>query len=129
MDGITLAKARIREGVWEGVLKAPAGPLPPLEATLEGQILQGLEIAPIEDRPGRWRLRLPIPAEALNEGVQTFAIRATGDADLLAHFTIVTGVPLEDDIRAELDLLRAELELLKQVLRRHIGQNPGGAEG
>jgi hypothetical protein len=34
-------------------------------------------------------------------------------------FAIVTGEPLDDDIRAELDLLRAELEMLKRAFRRH----------
>jgi hypothetical protein len=37
----------------------------------------------------------------------------------LLHFTIITGVAMEDDLRAEVDLLRAELDMLKRAFRRH----------
>ena len=53
----------------------------------------------------------------LSEGVQTFLIRHDGEK--LAHFTIITGVAMEDDLRAEIDLLRAELDMLKRAFRRH----------
>ena len=63
--------------------------------------------------------RVQIPQAALSEGVQTFLItdRATGEK--LAHFTVITGVAMEDDLRAEVDLLRAELDMLKRAFRRH----------
>ena len=58
-------------------------------------------------------------AAALAEGTQTFLFRLAGSEETLAQFTIVTGVALEDDIRAEVDLLRAELDMLKRAFRRH----------
>ena len=33
--------------------------------------------------------------------------------------SIITGVAMEDDLRAEVDLLRAELDMLKRAFRRH----------
>jgi hypothetical protein len=68
---------------------------------------------------------VPIPAEALSEGVQTFLIREAASGDKLAHFTIITGVVMEDDIRAEMDLLRAELDMLKRAFRRHCLETMG----
>ena len=61
----------------------------------------GVEVIPVPGRPGDYALRVPIPADVLNEGVQTFLIRAADQT--LAHFTIVTGVAMEDDLRAEID--------------------------
>ena len=37
----------------------------------------------------------------------------------LASFTVVMGQPLDEDIRAEMALLRAELDMLKRAFRRH----------
>ena len=114
---VTLTKTRIRAGWWEGVLTG-AGPAPALEVVLSGETLSGVTVTAIAGTHGDLAVRVPIPAAVLNDGVQTFLIRQNG-GDALAHFTIVTGVPLEDDLRAEVDLLRAELDLLKRAFRRH----------
>lgn len=112
---MTLELSRIRAGRWEGRISAAEAPT--VEVVHLDQPLPGLEVA--EQGRGKWRLSLPIPAELLHDGVQTFVIRDTGSGARLGHFTIVTGVPLEDDLRAEIDLLRAELDLLKAAFRRH----------
>lgn len=117
MDTISLTQTRIRAGVWEGILTG-GGPHPPkIEVLLLERALPGVTLAPVPGRPGDYALRVPIPADVLNEGVQTFLIRAADQT--LAHFTIVTGVAMEDDLRAEIDLLRAELDMLKRAFRRH----------
>ncbi len=118
MDGVSLTKTRIRGGVWEGVLKADVAQ-PGLEVRLNETVLPGLTVTPLPDRAGEWLVKVPIPASVLNEGVQTFLIRARAAGETLAHFTIVTGVAMEDDLRAEIDLLRAELDMLKRAFRRH----------
>ena len=41
----------------------------------------------------------------------------------LAQFTLVAGQPLDEDIRAELSLLRAELDLLKRAFQRHVRES------
>ena len=44
------------------------------------------------------------------------------DADAnvkLGDFTLIAGEPLADDLRAEVELLRAELDMLKRAFRRH----------
>ncbi len=114
---LTLSKTRIRAGWWEGVLTGVEA-APEIEVDLRGEILKGVTIAPTQGSGGDFVVRVPIPAEVLNDGVQTFLIRQKG-GDSLAHFTIITGVALEDDLRAEIDLLRAELDLLKSSFRRH----------
>ena len=122
---ITLHPGRLRAGVWEAVLQA--GALPEIEALHQGSILPGLTVAALAGRPGDWLLRLPIPTERLDDGVQTFLLRARDGGQTLGHFSIVSGTPLEADLRAEIDLLRAELDLLKRVFRRHLGVRPDPA--
>ena len=124
MAGAQLTQTRIRAGVWEGNLTG-VETVPPLEVLHLEQVLPGLSVAEVPGRAGNWLVRVPIPAEVLSEGVQTFVIRAVGSDETLAHFTVVTGVALEDDLRAEIDLLRAELDLLKRAFRRHCVETMG----
>ena len=119
-----LTKTRIRAGIWEGVLSGTTEP-PQLEVVLLEAPLPGLTVTPVPDRPADWAIRVAIPAEALNEGVQTFLIRNKSTGLTLAHFTIITGVAMEDDMRAEVDLLRAELDMLKRAFRRHCVETIG----
>ena len=117
MDGAKLTRTRIRAGVWEGVLSGTDAPA--LEVRHLETVVAGLSVTAIPDRPGEWAVRLPIPADRLGEGVQTFLFRDRDTGETLQHFTIITGVAMEDDLRAEVDLLRAELDMLKRAFRRH----------
>lgn len=120
----TLTKTRIRAGVWEGVLSGPTEQ-PVLEVLLLGAPIAGVAVTSVPDRPSEWAVRVPIPADALTEGVQTFVIRDVATEEKLTHFTIITGVAMEEDLRAEVDLLRAELDMLKRAFRRHCLETAG----
>ena len=124
MTETRLTQTRIRAGVWEGVLSGRAEP-PALEVLLLQAPLPGLTVTAVPDHAGDWAVRVAIPAEVLSEGVQTFLIRDTAAGETLAHFTIITGVAMEDDLRAEVDLLRAELDMLKRAFRRHCVETMG----
>jgi len=121
MTELTLVKTRLRAGVWEGVLSGGLGKgeAPELQVLHQETPLRDVSVVADTGTPGTWRVRIGIPPEALSDGVQTFLINDPDGGDLLASFTIVTGEPLEDDIRGELDLLRAELDMLKRAFRRH----------
>ena len=120
----TLTKTRIRAGVWEGVMSGPSEQ-PVLEVLLLGAPVAGVIVTAIPERQGEWAVRVPVPVEALSEGVQTFVIRDVATEEKLAHFTIITGVAMEEDLRAEVDLLRAELDMLKRAFRRHCLETAG----
>ncbi|MBL4927069.1 hypothetical protein [Fuscibacter oryzae] len=124
MPDTTLTKTRIRAGIWEGILTGPASP-PALEVTLLEKPLAGVTVTALPDQLGSWAVRVPVPAEVLSDGVQTFLIRDTATGATLQHFTIITGVAMEDDLRAEVDLLRAELDMLKRAFRRHCLETVG----
>ena len=113
--GLTLEPGRIAGGVWEAVLTGAAA-APAVEVLTGGRAVEGVEVRPLPD--GRLALRVPSPGWALNEGVQVFLVQAGGT--VLGRFTLIAGEAAEGDIRAELALLRAELDLLKRAFRRHV---------
>lgn len=116
----TLTKTRFFEGTWEGVLTGgPGGAWKPvLAVTHLDRPLPGLEITENRDA-GHWVVRIPVPADLITEGVTTFLIRDAGSGTVLDSFAILAGDALAEDIRAELDLLRDELDMLKRAFRRH----------
>ena len=124
MTDFTLTKTRIRAGVWEGVLSGSPDS-PALEVLHLEKPVAGVAVTPVPERAGDWLVQVPIPAEVLSEGVQTFLIRDAATGDKLQHFTVITGVAMEDDLRAEVDLLRAELDMLKRAFRRHCLETMG----
>ena len=113
-----LELSRIRAGHWEGIFASEAEPA--LEVVHLGTVLPDLSVTPAG--PGTWALSLPIPAALLSDGVLSFVLRAPGSEVVLGTFAIVAGQPLAEDLRAEIDLLRAELELLKSAFRRHCSE-------
>lgn len=120
MAEISLVKTRIQGGIWEGVLTAPGATVAPeLLVTHLGKPVSEVAVTPDPDNAGTWGVRIAIPPDLLSDGVQTFLITDAANGDTLDSFAIVTGEPLSDDIRGEVDLLRAELDLLKRAFRRH----------
>lgn len=124
MSDFTLTKTRIRAGIWEGVVSG-SDTAPALAVLHLEKPVTGVAVTAVADRPGDWLVQVPIPAELLSEGVQTFLITEAGTGEKLQHFTVITGVAMEDDMRAEVDLLRAELDMLKRAFRRHCLETAG----
>lgn len=119
MTELKVTHTRLFEGVWEGVLTgAPEDAPPDIEVTHRQAPLPGVEVIARERDEG-WLLRVPVPPETLSDGVQTYLIRAATTGRDLASFAILAGDVLGDDIRAEVALLRDELELLKRAFRQH----------
>lgn len=118
----------LRAGIWHGRLAGDAAPAR-LLLMLDGRLLA--EAVPEVEAPaaagGGWRVAMPVPAEALGEGLRVLVLLADAGpagalpdagAQRLAALTLSAGAPLDGDMAAELALLRAEMELLKQVVRR-----------
>lgn len=127
MTDITLEKRRLHGGIWEAVLSLPedSSGIPRIEVTHLDTAVEGVSLTEVPGAPNAWLLRVPVPPAALSDGVQTFLVRDTDDDARLGSFTIVTGQPLEDDLRAEIGLLRAELDMLKRAFRRHCLETGG----
>lgn len=118
MAELVLTKTRIHAGIWEGVLTGTSTP-PDIVVTHQTVELDDYILREDPDTEGQFLLSVPIPIELLSEGVQTFLISDKKSGDRLASFAVVTGQPLDEDFRAEMELLRAELDMLKRAFRRH----------
>lgn len=126
MAQMTLTRMRLAEGVWEGLLDAARETPPRLTVRHRDEIVGDAET--IETSAGRggikrWLVRFRLPADRLSDGVQTFVIEDADSGDALAHETLIAGDGLENDLRAEVDLLRAELDMLKRAFRRHCTED------
>jgi len=121
-----LTRIRMREGRWHGLLEGATGGMPRLGLWQDGRRLATPELTPEGGgESGRYIVAAPIPAEEIREGVLTFLIRDEDSEQTLAHFSLVAGGALEDDLRAEIALLRDELDLLKAAFRRHCAESRG----
>jgi hypothetical protein len=119
MSDTQFVQARLLAGTWEARVIGTDGP-PRLAVTYLGQPLDTVAVTPEGD--GAWRVRVAVPPAAISDGVQTFLVTDADRGDILTSFNLVAGEPLAEDLRAEIALLRAELEMLKQAFRRHAAQ-------
>ena len=122
---LRLGAGRLLDGVWHALLTGPGPGLPDIRVLHLDRPVEGVTV---DARPeGGWALRVPVRPEHLCDGVQTFLIVDTATGARLGSFAIIAGEALEADLRAEIDLLRAELDMLKRAFRRHCVET--GASG
>ncbi len=118
MADLTLTQTHFVGGIWHGVLTgAAADTQPRLAVSHRGDALPPPAIAPVG--PGEFSVSVPVPVQFLADGVQTFVITDPVADRVLASFVLLAGEALAEDIRAEVDLLRDELDMLKRAFRRH----------
>ena len=118
MSAVQLTKTKIAQGVWQGIITNVGDDKPQIEVTHQNENIEGINLTHNTDA-GHWVLSFPIPANAIAEGVQTLIICDKAENVKIGHVTLMAGEVLGDDIRAEMDLLRAELDMLKRAFRRH----------
>ena len=118
MADMILTKTRITGGIWNGILTGAArGTIPRLVLTHQGDVLSGLTTKLLDD--DSWSVDVPILTDRLADGVQTFIVSDANTGEKLTSFAFLAGEALSEDIRAEMDLLRDELDMLKRAFRRH----------
>ncbi|MGV6803608.1 MAG: hypothetical protein ACWA49_05320 [Ruegeria sp.] len=113
MTQTRLVPIRFENAVWEGHI--PGNSCPQVEARFQDQSLPGVDVTQVD---GGWSIRIPVPSTLLSDGVHCVSVWDVTTQDKLGDFTIIAGAPASDDMRAQLDLLRAELDMLKRVVRR-----------
>ncbi|MEM7470660.1 MAG: hypothetical protein AAF340_04850 [Pseudomonadota bacterium] len=121
MGDLVLTKTRIQAGVYEGVLTCNDTPAsaPRLIAHFGDEEISGVTLTPDPEFAGGYSVRLELPPKILTEGVQTIVVSEAVSGETLDRFSVLTGEPIDDDLRGEVDLLRAELDMLKRAFRRH----------
>jgi hypothetical protein len=119
MTNLVLTKTKMRQGIWEGLLTGSVGgALPKLSVTHQGNTVQDVSVAALETGEGH-SVRIPIPTDAIADGLQTLLIEDASTDEKIGSISLIAGEALGDDLRIEVDLLRAELDMLKRAFRRH----------
>ncbi|NNL17677.1 MAG: hypothetical protein HKP37_02945 [Boseongicola sp.] len=121
MSEITLTRMRLAGGVWEGLLATAQGVKPRLTLRHRDDHIGEPEVTAATPS-GQWLVRFRLPLDRITDGVQTFVVENAETGDALAHETIIAGEALNEDLHAEVDLLRAELDMLKRAFRRHCAE-------
>ncbi|MGB0799607.1 MAG: hypothetical protein ACPG5U_08450 [Planktomarina sp.] len=110
-----IIKTRLRDGVWEGDI-AGLGDDDNVDVTIRDIPVDYVTLVRKDD--GIARISVPVPSQFITEGVNTFMIRY-GD-QTIGSFTLIAGDLAGDDLRAEVEMLRTELDMLKKAFRRHV---------
>ncbi len=117
MNDLVLTKTKLQQGVWEGLLTgAASGILPKIDVTHQGKTVQDVTVTAVE---GGHAVQVPVPREAIADGMQTLLITDADTGTQISSVTLMAGEVLDDDLRVEVNLLRAELDMLKRAFRRH----------
>ncbi|MFD1797733.1 hypothetical protein FQV27_10760 [Paracoccus aurantiacus] len=114
----------VTAGIWSGRLLADNAPARIRLFHLAAPVA---EAQVLSDGPGAWKVEVAIPPHCLSDGMQSLILMSDDGQDEalspsarhLATLTLVAGAPLDTDLRAEIDLIRAELDLLKREFRRY----------
>lgn len=117
MQKIELTELHITDGVWHGLLRGWPGDVPPELCAFRGEM--ALPAPDATAQGGDWQVTLTVPSSAISGGMQIFTITTT-TGDVLAEFAVQSGRAVETNLRAEVALLRAELDMLKRVVRQHL---------
>lgn len=126
MSDLTLTKTRLHEGIWEGVLTGGDGAPPKVQASYRDAPIEDVAVLRAGGATDAWKVKIPVPTELLSDGVHTVLISEAESGERLGSFTILAGDAMDEDLRAEVDLLRAELDMLKRAFRRHCVDTMGG---
>ncbi|MEP2642533.1 hypothetical protein [Roseobacter sp.] len=118
MHQLSVIKTTLENGHWHGLISGPHGAEPAISVTHLGVPVPDVAVAAVPDGTG-WSLDIPIPATAIADGVQTILITDTRTGICLESITLIAGEITGDDLRAQVDLLRSELETLKRAFRQH----------
>lgn len=126
MTDDALVRVRLQAGRYEGILTSSNPAMEQgLEAVHEGKIIANATLSSEGDGRGCWHVAVVLPASIIADGVQVVALRAIATGEVLDRITLMAGAPLDEDFRAELALLRSELEILKRAFRRHCAETTG----
>lgn len=119
----TLTRLRLEGGQYEALLTAPTETV--IEAVHQGAVVAVADCTPDPDGADRKMVRLSLPISVLSDGVQVIGLRSARTGAVLDRITLMAGTPLDEDLRAEIALLRDELELVKRAFLRHISDTAG----
>lgn len=127
MSELVLTRKYIRGGQYEGHLstKAKLRDEPALRLRLPDGSDADVSVVADEKKAKSWDVVARIPGVSIAEGVQTYILQNASTGETLDSFAVISGDPVQDDLRAEIALMRAELDMLKASFRKHVVESTG----
>ena len=119
MGTLALDPRGMQDGIWQALLTG-SEKLPEVFVRLGDRAMPDVRVDALPGDASAWILSVPVPSDCLSTGVQTFVVSEAAGAEL-GQFSVVIPDPDATGLEAEVALLRAEVEMLKRALRRHLG--------
>lgn len=109
-----------KDGVWHGLLfgVAKGKKTPKLIASLDGVEFNGITLEPYATMSAAWKIVFKLPPQVLRDGSSIILFSLNGNE--VGNFRIQAGPSKENDLDEEVAQLRAELDMVKRVLRAHL---------
>lgn len=113
----TLTRIALRGGVYMGALwsRQPTA----IEALHDGRVVAEARLTRAPGQDDTHHVALDLPASILTDGVQVIELRSAATGAVLDRIAILAGNDLTENLAAEVALLRAELDLLKDAFRAY----------
>lgn len=121
MTALTLTKTKLKQGVWQGIITGMGEEPPQIEVTHENTVVSDIVLTHNESAD-HWTLSVHVPLAAISDGAQTLIIRDKQADEKIGHITLQADDLADQGLRAEMDLMRAELDMLKRAFRRHCAE-------
>ncbi|WP_372990968.1 hypothetical protein [Sulfitobacter sp.] len=118
MTQLSLTKTRMIEGTWQGVITGASETKPEISVTHANVSVPDFKLVH-NDASNHWVLTIPMPAAAIADGIQTILIIDRQADQKIGEIVMIGDEVYGVDLRAEMDLMRAELDMLKRAFRRH----------
>ena len=114
----TRLRRSFKSGTWEVEIAAASVPALEIHTDLGDQLAPEI----LSEDDGTIRVRFAVPPGLLGDGIQTLVLLEPTSGTVLDALQITAGEVPDDDMRAEMALLRAEIDLLKKAFRRHCAE-------
>ncbi len=114
----TRLRRSFKSGIWEVEIAAASVPALEIHTDLGDQLAPEI----LSEDDGTIRVRFALPPGLLGDGIQTLVLLEPTSCTVLDALQITAGEVPDDDMRAEMALLRAEIDLLKKAFRRHCAE-------
>ncbi len=118
MSTLKLTKTRMLEGMWQGIITGSGDDKPDIAVTHDNVNVPDFKLVK-SDTADHWSLTIPVPATAIADGIHVILVTDNEAGQKIGDIVIIGDDVTNIDQRAELELLRAELEMLKRAFRRH----------
>ncbi|RED14067.1 hypothetical protein [Pontivivens insulae] len=106
------------KGVLRGILHETG--FTPIEVVLGERVLCSPVPRPAPEQDKSLIFEADLPADTFSDGFGVLALRRVGEAEPLATLPFFVGDALTESLPGEVAMLRAELDLIKSVLRQRL---------